>query len=117
MDTDKCFAEAVAAPCCKGLIDCGPDAQNPVAAIYHPGTGETRYVSDGAVPFSGVGNDPQDGALTGASLVWTSNIDGQIGTGETFNKVLTAGAQVITLTVTDSNNNTGTDSITLNMQP
>jgi len=69
------------------------------------------------IPFSGVGTDPQDGALTGAALVWTSSaLASPFGTGKTFNASLPAGAQVITLTVTDSNSNTGTDTITLNIQ-
>lgn len=95
---------------------CGPGAQNPVATINHPGDGETRAVNVD-IPFVGVGTDPQDGDLSGGSLVWTSSLLGApFGTGKTFNAKLPAGLQVITLTVTDSNSNTGTDTVTLNIQ-
>jgi hypothetical protein len=91
--------------------------QNPQATINHPGNGETRP-NTMAIPFIGVATDPQDGALTGASLVWVDSIEGQIGTGASFNATLpTVGLHVVTLTATDSDGNTGTDAITLNITP
>jgi hypothetical protein len=62
--------------------------------------------------FDGSASDAEDGDLT-ASLVWTSNLDGQIGTGGSFSKVLSDGTHVITASVTDSGGNTGSDSITI----
>jgi len=115
-DSNECFAEAVASSCCVAAVTCDPASPNPVATINHPANGETRQVADGDVPFAGVATDAQDGALTGAALVWTSSLSGEIGTGETFNQSMTAGVHVITLTATDSDGNTGTDSITLTMQ-
>jgi hypothetical protein len=106
---DSCFSDATASYCCSV-------AQDPVATINHPSSG-TRFVSAGAFLFSGTGTDPQDGTLTGGSLVWTSSISGQIGTGTSFNYLPSVGTHIITLTATDSNANTGTDSITLDMQP
>lgn len=93
----------------------GMIGQAPSAKINHPGDMEMRPANV-AIPFIGVGTDPEDGALSGASLVWTSNLTGLIGTGVTFNAPLTAGTHVITLTVTDSNNNTSTASLTLYIQ-
>jgi len=89
--------------------------QAPQAKINHPGDMEMRPANM-AIPFIGVGTDPEDGTLSGASLVWTSDLSGEIGAGETFNAPLTAGKHVITLTVTDSDKNTGTASITLYIQ-
>ena len=40
------------------------------------------------ITLRGAAADPEDGALTGVSLVWTSDIDGALGTGETLNVVL-----------------------------
>jgi chitinase len=91
-------------------------SKSPVAQINHPGDGEMRPASD-PVPFTGVGRDLEDGPLTGGALVWTSSLDGQIGTGESFNATLTAGTHTVTLTVTDSGGNTDTDSRTLIMTP
>jgi len=87
----------------------------PTAKINHPGDMENRPANM-PIPFIGVGNDPEDGVLSGASLVWTSDVSGKIGIGEQFNAPLTAGTHIITLTVTDSDKNTGTDTITLFIQ-
>jgi hypothetical protein len=92
-------------------------SRSPFAQINHPGDNETRSVANGAVPFVGLARDLEDGSLTGGSLVWTSNLDGQIGTGETFNQTLTAGVHTITLTATDADGNTDAVSITLTMTP
>jgi hypothetical protein len=94
----------------------GPFNQPPIAMINHPGSG-TRMESSGPFAFVGVGMDPEDGALSGMSLVWTSNIDGQFGTGSMFNYLPSLGVHTITLTVTDSGGKTGTDSITVTMVP
>jgi len=87
--------------------------QSPSASITAPADGSS--VNEGAaVTFTGTGSDPQDGALTGASLVWTSSLDGQIGTGGTFmTSALSAGTHTVTLTATDADGNTGAASITL----
>jgi hypothetical protein len=91
-------------------------SRSPVAAIFHPGDGEVR-VAGSSIPFVGQGRDFEDGMLTGGSLVWRSSIDGMIGTGTSFNRALSAGTNVITLTVTDSMGNTGTSTITLTITP
>ncbi len=95
----------------------GPVNQPPVVTIYHPGNNETRYESNGAFLFNGVAADPEDGMLVGASLVWTSSIDGVIGTGAPFNYLPSLGTHTITLTATDSGGSAGTSSITLTMMP
>ncbi|HEV7990644.1 MAG TPA: PKD domain-containing protein [Gemmatimonadaceae bacterium] len=91
--------------------------QSPSATISAPTTGTS--VSQGStVSFSGSANDPEDGALTGASLVWTSSRDGQIGTGTSFStSTLSVGTHTITLTSTDSQGAHGTATITLTVTP
>ncbi|MBI5502773.1 MAG: hypothetical protein HY907_21185 [Deltaproteobacteria bacterium] len=91
-------------------------AQSPVVEIWHPGDGEVR-VAGSSIPFVGNARDREDGALSGGALVWTSSIDGTIGTGGSFSAALSAGTNVITLTATDSVGNTGTETITLTMTP
>lgn len=88
---------------------------SPVARLNHPGDEDTRPAA--GIPFAGSGNDYEDGALTGGSLVWTSDLDGEFGTGETFDSPLTAGTNTVTLTVTDSDGNTDAMSITLTVTP
>jgi chitinase len=88
-------------------------AQDPVAQINHPGDMECRHPGM-PFPCSGTATDPQDGALTGASLVWTSDVEGAIGTGESVMFTPTVeGDQIITLTGTDSDDNMGADQVTL----
>jgi len=113
---DACFPQGAASSCCVETVVCGAGAVNPTATINHPGDGETR-AANVDIPFVGVATDPQDGALTGASLVWTSDqLGSPIGTGTSFQAALPAGTHVITLTAADSDSNTGTDSITLIIQ-
>ncbi len=80
----------------------------PVATITSPADG-SRYSTGTEVIFSGIGEDAEDGTLGDGSLVWTSDIDGQIGTGTTFStNSLSIGGHTVTLTVTDSNGTTST---------
>ena len=61
------------------------------------------------VTFTGSATDPEDGALTGSALVWTSSIDGALGTGTSFTRDdLSPGDHVITLTATDGEGRAGT---------
>ena len=87
--------------------------QPPVAAISSPAASQS-FVQGAAVSFAGTGTDPESGALSGASLVWTSSRDGQIGTGASFSRSnLTLGAHTITLTATDPQGATGTATISI----
>lgn len=84
----------------------------PTVSIICP-TDDSLYKA-GNIPFSGIGNDLEDGSLSGASLVWTSDIDGQIDTGEAFiRNDLSLGTHTITLTATDSDGASVSDSVTL----
>lgn len=83
----------------------------PTAAINAPTDGSS-YTTGDTIIFQGTGTDTEDGTLSGTALVWTSNIDGAIGTGATVvDNSLSNGAHVITLTVTDSNGDSSEDDI------
>jgi hypothetical protein len=83
----------------------------PVAQITSPSDGST-FAADETIVFAGTGTDDEDGSLNGASLVWHSDVDGRIGTGETcFSGTLVSGSHLITLSVNDSNGLEATDSI------
>ena len=76
--------------------------QKPSALIQSPAHGKT-FVYGTGILFNGTGTDPEDGSLTGSSLVWRSDIDGQIGTDASFQySALSLGSHTITLTATDS---------------
>jgi subtilisin family serine protease len=80
----------------------------PAATIALP-TASATFVQGASVSFVGAGLDLEDGALAGASLIWTSSIDGQIGTGASFSKTnLSPGSHLITLTAKDAQGAIGT---------
>jgi hypothetical protein len=85
--------------------------------IKAPGEGAT--IEEGLeINFSGTASDSIEGELTGASLVWTSSLDGEIGTGTTFEKDdLTVGTHIITLTATNSLDQTKTETISITIIP
>lgn len=83
----------------------------PTVSITSPADGAS-FNSGDSISFAGSASDTEDGDLT-ASLVWTSSIDGQIGTGGSFSTVLSDGTHTITASVTDSGGNTGSDNITI----
>ncbi len=89
--------------------------QAPTASITSPSNGASA-VQGTTIAFAGSGADPEDGALSGSSLTWTSSRDGQIGTGTSFaTSSLSVGSHVITLTARDAQGLTGsaTQSITI----
>lgn len=91
-----------------------PEVNTPPTATITSPTDGSSYTQSDAISFSGTGADAEDGALTGSSLVWTSSIDGQIGTGGSFQRSdLSAGTHTITLTATDSEGATGSDSVSI----
>jgi hypothetical protein len=69
------------------------------------------------ISFTGTATDTEDGPLS-ASLSWTSSIDGSIGSGASFmTSALSAGVHTITASVTDSGGLSGSDSITVTVNP
>jgi PKD repeat protein len=87
--------------------------QSPSATITTPALNATSTQGTG-ISFVGSASDPEDGSLNGASLVWTSSRDGQIGTGTSFTKTnLSVGTHTITLKATDSKGATSTATRTI----
>jgi len=86
-----------------------PPNEPPTVYITSPSDGST-FDSGAEIPFKGTASDPEDGDLT-AALVWTSNIDGSIGTGGSFSTTLSDGTHTITAEVIDSGDETGSVSI------
>src|SRR5207247_5722432 len=94
----------------EGLVyvaNIAPTVNNPpVVAISAPAISST--VSYGsAITFTGSGTDAESGNCT-ASLIWTSSLDGQIGTGGSFStSALRSGTHTITAKATDPAGLTG----------
>jgi len=89
----------------------GEPADAPTVSITSPADG-SNFDSGATILFEGTASDTKDGDLT-ASLVWTSDIDGEIGTGGSFSTTLSDGSHTITASVTDSGGKTGNDSVSI----
>jgi hypothetical protein len=84
---------------------------DPEASIAQPST-ESIFAEGDAVTLEGSASDPTEGSLSGASLEWSSDRDGTLGTGSTVTtSSLSGGPHTITLTATDSDGNTGSASV------
>lgn len=94
-------------------VELGTVNAAPTATITSPADGAT-FTEGEPVTFEGSASDPEDGALTGASLVWTSDRDGELGTGTSVTtSSLSVGTHAVTLTATDGDGATGTASVTV----
>lgn len=104
-----------------GSSDNGPTNPNtgpgsPTATITAPVTGST-YTAGQRISFAGSATDAEDGALSGAALAWSSNRDGQIGSGAAVDyNGLTVGSHTITLKATDSDSKYGTTTVSLTVE-
>ncbi|MEE9426039.1 MAG: putative Ig domain-containing protein [Methylococcales bacterium] len=88
--------------------------QPPTASITSPTNGLSSTLGDN-ITFNGSASDVEDGNVS-ASLSWTSNLDGAIGSGASFSiTTLSEGAHTITATATDSDGLTSSDTITINV--
>lgn len=86
----------------------------PTVTIASPAS-DASFAFGSAVTFSGTATDLQDGTIT-PSLVWTSSLQGALGTGGSFVRSdLVAGTHVITASATDAGSLTtvSTRSITI----
>lgn len=88
----------------------------PSVTIDQPADGSI-FTEGESVTFSGTAIDAEDGDIS-SSLVWTSSLDGQIGSGASFTtSSLSVGQHDITAEATDSGGLTGTDAITITIEP
>jgi M6 family metalloprotease-like protein len=84
----------------------------PQVTITSPANGSTSTDGD-SVSFAGTATDAEDGDLA-ASIQWTSDFDGVIGNGASFNTdALSVNTHTITAQVTDSGSLSDSDTITI----
>ena len=80
--------------------------RRPQVSISWPPEGSV-YSPDEVVSLVGDAYDPEDGALDGESLVWESDLQGVLGTGQQLvANMLTTGRHEITMSATDSEGHT-----------
>ena len=84
----------------------------PIVTVSAPADGSNSMETE-LVSFSAAANDAEDGDLS-ASLTWTSDLDGSIGSGAAFGSTsLSVGTHLITASVTDSQGAPGSDQISI----
>ena len=82
----------------------------PIVNITAPDDGVVAE-SDYSINFTGTANDTQDGDLS-ANIVWTSDIDGFLGSGTSITTTLSEGTHIVTAEVQDEDANPLTGSAT-----
>lgn len=98
--------------CLEGLIENALTPKPIMVSITTPVT-ESTFVSGDKIPFAGTAKDP-DGSDLSNSLVWKSDIDGEIGKGAKFTEILKSdGAHIITATATNKAGTTGESSVSI----
>ncbi len=86
----------------------------PQTTIVSQGNNEINVVG-APLLLSGYSYDAEDGLLEANSLSWSSSIDGSLGTGSSVLATLSLGQHKITLTATDSDGQTGSNQVTINV--
>jgi len=117
MITSPVLAAIIALGCESGAGPGAPGNQAPAAQITAP-AGGASVAESLAVSFTGAATDPEDGALTGAALTWSSSVDGTLGTGAALTvPYLSPGNHQIRLRATDSEGATADAVISLTVVP
>jgi hypothetical protein len=83
--------------------------------ITAPADGSTFYTNE-TITFTGTASDPEDGDLS-ASISWTSNLQGSLGSGASLSTTLSEGTHTITAEVTDSGGLTASGTIEVTVEP
>jgi hypothetical protein len=88
----------------------------PTISITAPDDG-SQFSRWDIIGFSATANDLEDGPQISNDIVWSSNINGVFGYGSNKSSYLelSIGTHIITASVTDSNNETSIDTITINV--
>ncbi|MDX1744473.1 MAG: TonB family protein [Halobacteriales archaeon] len=89
----------------------GAANQAPSVDITSPSDGHSVLEGE-TIDFAGSASDPEDGDLA-ASIVWTSDADGALGTGSTVSASLSNGMHSVTAAVTDQDGEATASSITV----
>jgi hypothetical protein len=95
------------------LLDAPPPPIDalPTVTIVSPAN-NASFSSGATINFSATATDPEDGNIA-ASLAWTSDRDGSIGTGASFGRTLSNGNHVITASLVDSGGNSKAASVAI----
>ncbi len=88
--------------------------KKPPSAFINSPLDNTRFFRGRLISFEGSGYDEEDGSIKDSLFTWTSNIEGFLGRGAVISvDSLTPGDHTITLTIDDSDGNTGSSAISV----
>lgn len=87
----------------------------PTVTITSPDDNST-FTDEDEITFTATAEDTEDGDLS-TSIVWSSNLDGSLGTGAEIKSQLSNGSHQITATITDANNSSASATINLLIKP
>ncbi|MCB0073449.1 MAG: hypothetical protein KDE20_18395, partial [Caldilineaceae bacterium] len=91
-------------------------SKGPAPRIFAPAADATLSTAQPLL-LQGSAYDLEDGVIPGAGLLWTSDVDGALGSGKDVTvDELSAGVHVLTLQATDSDDNAATTSITVTLE-
>ena len=93
-----------------GVSSC--TANTPPSASISAPTDGAQFVEGANIAFMGNASDAEDGDVT-AELEWNSNLEGMIGSGGSFSRVLSVGSHTVTASLTDTGGLSGSDAITV----
>jgi len=88
----------------------------PTVSILPPDLEAELWVAGHPNLLAATADDVEDGWLPGEAYQWTSNKDGPIGQGNTLYAALSAGTHIVTVTVTDSDGQQASASVTINVE-
>ncbi|WP_428265745.1 M36 family metallopeptidase [Haliangium sp.] len=94
---------------------CSPGDATPLVTIDGPADGST-FNQGQSIDFDATATDLEDGDVS-ASVSWSSDVDGALGTGAAISATLSVGTHVVTATATDSGGQSGQASITVTVVP
>ena len=96
------------------IISAAPDIGSPTITLTSPSDGDS-FLEGALITLSGNAFDPEDGDLS-SSIIWDSDIHGFIDIGASISSsTVPLGTHVITATVTDSEGNSVSKSITISV--
>jgi hypothetical protein len=97
------------------VTDTAPSNTAPSVIIDQPAD-DAAFNSSDKIVLAATATDPEDGVISD-DIVWTSDLDGNLGTGATFSTTLSIGVHILTASITDSGGSSASDSVTITVGP
>jgi hypothetical protein len=95
--------------------DTPPANTAPSVTIDQPAD-DAAFVSSDTIVLAATATDPEDGIISN-DIAWTSDLDGNLGTGATLSTTLLIGVHSLTASITDSGGGEASDSVTITVGP